>query len=89
MFTPRELEFIRMLVERNLTTKEIAGELNISTETAWTHRTNIMRKLRTALHLEQRGVSLVDLVLYAVTHKCVDLDRIYAKYGGSIAACAS
>jgi DNA-binding NarL/FixJ family response regulator len=43
--TPREIEIVR-LVSSGLIAKEIASELNLSTHTVYTHRKNIMRKLK-------------------------------------------
>jgi DNA-binding NarL/FixJ family response regulator len=55
--TPREVEIVR-LVASGLIAKEIAWKLNLSTHTVYTHRKNIMKKLRIG--------STSELVLYAV-----------------------
>ncbi|MBI5914904.1 MAG: response regulator transcription factor [Bacteroidetes bacterium] len=55
--SPREIEIVR-LVATGLIAKEIAGKLNLSTHTVYTHRKNIMKKL-------QFGTTS-ELVLYAV-----------------------
>ncbi len=55
--SPREVEIVR-LVAKGLIAKEIAGELHLSTHTVYTHRKNIMRKLKIN--------SSPELVLYAV-----------------------
>ncbi len=55
--SPREIEIVR-LVASGLIAKEIAGKLNLSTHTVYTHRKNIMRKLKIGTTSE--------LVLYAV-----------------------
>ena len=55
--TPRETEIVR-LVASGLIAKEIASELNLSTHTVYTHRKNIMKKLKFGTTSE--------LVLYAV-----------------------
>ncbi len=55
--SPREIEIVR-LVASGLIAKEIAAELNLSTHTIYTHRKNIMRKLKIGTTSE--------LVLYAV-----------------------
>ncbi len=55
--TPREIEIVR-LVANGLIAKEIAAELNLSTHTVYTHRKNIMKKLKIGTTSE--------LVLYAV-----------------------
>lgn len=55
--TPRELEIAKM-VSSGLLSKEIAQQLNLSTHTVYTHRKNIMRKLKLN--------STSELVLYAV-----------------------
>ena len=55
--TPREIEIVR-LVASGLIAKEIASELNLSTHTVYTHRKNIMKKLKFGTTSE--------LVLYAV-----------------------
>lgn len=55
--SPREIEIVR-LVASGLIAKEIAGKLNLSTHTIYTHRKNIMKKLRLGTTSE--------LVLYAV-----------------------
>ena len=55
--TPREIEIVR-LVASGLIAKEIASELNLSTHTIYTHRKNIMKKLKIGTTSE--------LVLYAV-----------------------
>lgn len=43
--TPREVEIVR-LIASGLVAKQIAAELELSTHTVYTHRKNIMRKLR-------------------------------------------
>jgi DNA-binding NarL/FixJ family response regulator len=55
--TPRELEIVK-LAAKGLLAKEIAGLLNLSTHTVYTHRKNIMKKLQINTSTE--------LVLYAV-----------------------
>lgn len=55
--SPREVEIVQ-LIARGLVAKEIAGQLNLSTHTVYTHRKNIMKKLRLNTASE--------LVLYAV-----------------------
>ncbi len=55
--SPREIEIVR-LVASGLIAKEIASKLNLSTHTVYTHRKNIMKKLRFSTTSE--------LVLYAV-----------------------
>jgi DNA-binding NarL/FixJ family response regulator len=55
--TPREIEIVQ-LVAKALTAKEIAGTLNLSTHTVYTHRKNIMKKLNLSTSTE--------MVLYAV-----------------------
>jgi DNA-binding NarL/FixJ family response regulator len=55
--TTREIEIVR-LVASGLIAKEIAGKLNLSTHTIYTHRKNIMKKLQIGTTSE--------LVLYAV-----------------------
>lgn len=53
----REVEIVQLVAE-GLIAKEIAGRLNLSTHTVYTHRKNIMKKLRIN--------STSELVLYAV-----------------------
>lgn len=60
--TPREIEIVR-LVARGLIAKEIADMLNLSTHTVYTHRKNIMKKLKFNTSSE--------LVLYAVNQGIV------------------
>jgi len=62
--TPREREVIQLLAEGK-SSKEVASVLNLSTKTAETHRSNIMRKL--GLH------SIRDLVLYAVKNNIIQV----------------
>ncbi|SRR5579872_1121181 len=62
--TPREREVIQLLAEGK-SSKEVASLLNLSTKTAETHRSNIMRKL--GLH------SIRDLVLYAVKNNIIQV----------------
>ena len=57
--TPREVEIVR-LVAKGLIAKEIAGILNLSTHTVYTHRKNIMKKLNLNTSSE--------LVLYAINN---------------------
>jgi len=57
--TEREIEVVK-LVAKGLIAKEIAGELGISTHTIYTHRKNIMRKLKIN--------TATELVLYAVNN---------------------
>jgi DNA-binding NarL/FixJ family response regulator len=62
--TPREREVIQLLAEGK-SSKEVASMLNLSTKTAETHRSNIMRKL--GFH------SIRDLVLYAVKNNIIQV----------------
>jgi DNA-binding NarL/FixJ family response regulator len=62
--TPREREVIQLLAEGK-SSKEVASLLNLSTKTAETHRSNIMRKL--GFH------SIRDLVLYAVKNNIIQV----------------
>jgi DNA-binding NarL/FixJ family response regulator len=61
--TIREVEIVK-LVAGGKTAKEISEEINISTHTIYTHRKNIMKKLKMN--------STSELVLYAVRHGLVD-----------------
>jgi DNA-binding NarL/FixJ family response regulator len=61
--TPREIEIVR-LVAQGLIAKEIAGVLSLSTHTVYTHRKNIMKKLKLSTSSE--------LVLYAVNNGIVE-----------------
>ena len=61
--TPREIEIVR-LVAKGLIAKEIAGLLNLSTHTVYTHRKNIMKKLELNTSSE--------LVLYAINNGIVE-----------------
>src|SRR6202041_315860 len=62
--TPREREVIQLLAEGK-SSKEVASLLNLSTKTAETHRSNIMRKL--GFH------SIRDLVVYAVKNNIIQV----------------
>jgi DNA-binding NarL/FixJ family response regulator len=62
--TPREREVIQLLAEGK-SSKEVACVLNLSTKTAETHRSNIMRKL--GFH------SIRDLILYAVKNNIIQV----------------
>src|SRR5580698_7551753 len=62
--TPREREVVQLLAEGK-SSKEVASALNLSTKTAETHRSNIMRKL--GFH------SIRDLVLYAVKNNIIQV----------------
>ena len=62
--TPREREVIQLLAEGK-SSKEVACLLNLSTKTAETHRSNIMRKLD--MH------SIRDLVVYAVKNDIIQV----------------
>ncbi|HZQ23796.1 MAG TPA: response regulator transcription factor [Terriglobales bacterium] len=62
--TPREREVVQLLAEGK-STKEVASILDLSTKTAETHRSNIMRKL--GIH------SVSELVLYAIRNNIVQL----------------
>lgn len=62
--TPREKEVIQLLAEGK-SSKEVATVLHLSTKTAETHRSNIMRKL--GFH------SIRDLVLYAVKNNIIQV----------------
>jgi DNA-binding NarL/FixJ family response regulator len=63
--TRRESEVIQLLAEGK-SSKEIASMLNLSTKTAETHRSNIMRKL--GFH------SIRDLVVYAVKNNIIQIE---------------
>jgi DNA-binding NarL/FixJ family response regulator len=62
--TSREREVIQILAE-GMSTKDAARHLNLSTKTAETHRSNIMRKLK--LH------SVSELVLFAVRNGIIQV----------------
>src|ERR1700690_2822128 len=62
--TPREFEVIQLLAEGK-SSKEVACLLNLSTKTAETHGSNIMRKLD--IH------SIRDLVVYAVKNDIIQV----------------
>src|ERR1700678_3682174 len=62
--TAREREVIQLLAEGK-SSKEVASLLNLSTKTAETHRSNIMRKLD--IH------SIRDLVVYAVKNDIIQV----------------
>ena len=64
--TPREVEIVQ-LIAQGLIAKEIAGRLNLSTHTIYTHRKNIMKKLQLSTASE--------LVLYAVQMGWVKNER--------------
>lgn len=64
--TPREVEIVQ-LIAQGLIAKEIAGRLNLSTHTVYTHRKNIMKKLKFN--------SASELVLYAVNMGLVENNR--------------
>lgn len=67
--TPRETEVIQLLAEGK-SSKEVASLLNLSTKTAETHRSNIMRKL--GLH------SIRDLVVYAIQNNIIQVQTSQA-----------
>jgi DNA-binding NarL/FixJ family response regulator len=62
--TPREREVVQLIAEGK-SSKEVASLLNLSTKTAETHRSNIMRKL--GLH------SIRDLVVYAIKNNIIQV----------------
>jgi DNA-binding NarL/FixJ family response regulator len=64
--TPRQREILQLVAEGK-STKEIAFKLDVSVKTVETHRTALMERL---------GIrDVAGLVLYAVRHKLVSLDR--------------
>ena len=68
--TPREFEVIQLLA-KGKSSKEVACLLNLSTKTAETHRSNIMRKLD--IH------SIRDLVVYAVKNDIIQVQMPSAR----------
>lgn len=60
--SPREIQILKFVVAGKIT-KEIAADLGLSAHTVYTHRKNIMRKLKLS--------STPELVLYAVNHGLV------------------
>jgi DNA-binding NarL/FixJ family response regulator len=87
MFSARERQMVCLLIERGMTTQEAAWELHISPRTADTHRANVMRKLRLALHRRPfEGVSILDLALYAITNGLVNIEVIQQKYQAAISS---
>jgi DNA-binding NarL/FixJ family response regulator len=62
--TPRELEVVQLLAEGK-SSKEVATALEMSTKTAETHRSNIMRKL--GFH------SIRDIVVYAIKNEIIQV----------------
>jgi DNA-binding NarL/FixJ family response regulator len=77
VLTQREGEVIQLLAEGK-SSKEVAALLNLSTKTAETHRSNIMRKL--GLH------SIRDLVVYAIQNNIIQVQTSPASPTGSPAA---
>jgi DNA-binding NarL/FixJ family response regulator len=63
--TPREREVVQLLAEGK-SSKEVACVLDMSTKTAETHRSNIMRKL--GFH------SIRDIVVYAIKNNIIQVD---------------
>ena len=77
--TPRQREIVQLLAEGK-SSKEVATVLNLSTKTAETHRSNIMRKLD--IH------SIRDLVVYAVKNDIIQVQvssDVTSSTGGSAA----
>lgn len=72
--TTREREVIQLLAEGK-SSKEVASLLNLSTKTAETHRSNIMRKL--GFH------SIRDLVVYAVKNNIIQVQTPYLDSDGT------
>jgi DNA-binding NarL/FixJ family response regulator len=66
--TPREREVVQLLAEGK-SSKEVASLLNLSTKTAETHRSNIMRKL--GFH------SVRDLVVYAIKNNIIQVVTLW------------
>jgi DNA-binding NarL/FixJ family response regulator len=62
--TPREREVVQLLAEGK-SSKEVASLLNLSTKTAETHRSNVMRKL--GFH------SIRDLIVYAIKNNIIQV----------------
>lgn len=77
-FTPRERDFLRLLIEERLSTKECADPMGIAVKTAETHRANIMAKI--AARMGVRSLSTGDLYLFAVLNGLVNADRVRAHY---------
>jgi DNA-binding NarL/FixJ family response regulator len=77
--TSREREVIQLLAEGK-SSKEVACLLNLSTKTAETHRSNIMRKLN--FH------SIRDLVVYAVQNDIIQLQMSSAVHDGPASSVA-
>ncbi len=74
--TPRELEVVQLLAEGK-SSKEVATALDMSTKTAETHRSNIMRKL--GFH------SIRDIVVYAIKNEIIQVQvpsQMSAPLGG-------
>jgi DNA-binding NarL/FixJ family response regulator len=65
--TPRECEIVRFVAAGKIA-KEIAGELNLSTHTVYTHRKNIMKKLQLS--------SSSELVMYAINTGLIEAGNI-------------
>jgi len=61
--TTGNAEHLQYLVANGLIAKEIAGKLNLSTHTVYTHRKNTMKKLRLG--------SVSELVRYALSEGIV------------------
>jgi DNA-binding NarL/FixJ family response regulator len=77
--TPREREVVQLLAEGK-SSKEVACVLNLSTKTAETHRSNIMRKL--GFH------SIRDIVVYAIKNNIIQVQvpSHVTDPGGSVVA---
>jgi len=64
--TEREKEIVQLIAQGKMA-KEIAGILHISIHTIYTHRKNVMKKLKIS--------SPVELITYAINIGLVELDN--------------
>jgi predicted transcriptional regulator len=79
LFTARELEFVRLMVEEGLNTSKIAEVLGITTQTAKNYRFRIYRKAERFLGYKD-VMKQHELALFAVTHELVNMRTVIDRY---------
>jgi predicted transcriptional regulator len=79
LFTARELEFVRLMVEEGLSTSKIAEVLGITTQTAKNYRFRIYRKAERFLGYKD-VMKQHELALFAVTHELVNMRTVIDRY---------
>jgi DNA-binding NarL/FixJ family response regulator len=79
IFTPRELEILRLQVVERLTEEEVAEILKVSGSTVKATRHRMLAKLKQRLGYQDE-MRFLDLAIYAMVHNLIDVPTLADRY---------